>query len=255
MSRWEIFWAYIDTIKANNISGFTLFSMEHFLWLFILLILMIAYIFAYRRGTDATKDQMRKVLGLFLILYEIMKQCVMALTGAPTNGHLPIEICSFAEYMIIIDAMWPKSKMPKQLLLFEFLPAAVVALLLPTAVKYPSLNFYVLHQFIMHAGIVAYVVARYSSKEIPLKYVGVWQAALGMLFQMLPIYFIDTTFHLNYMFLTDHENNPVLKMLWNISGGTGGLPYIIALAILVLIVMHVCYMGFMLAKKLSKKAK
>ena len=255
MSSWEIFWSYVDTLTAHGIGGFSLFSLPHFLWLAFLFLLIIAYIFVYHRGEEKTRDNMRKVLGLFLILFEIFKQCVMALTGAPTNVHLPLEICSFGEYAIILDAMWPKNRIMKQVLLLEFLPAAVIAIMLPSAIVYPPLNIYVAHQFIMHGGIIAYVVARYHAGEIELKYVGIWMSAIASLAEMVPIYFVDTTFRLNYMFLTSHADNPVLKMLWDVSGGNGGIPYVMVLAAFVLLVMHVWYLGCVLIRKLRQKGE
>ncbi len=62
-------------------------------------------------------------MALFLIFFEIFKQCVVGLTGAPALVTMPLELCSFAEYTILADAMWPKNRILKQLLVFAFLPA------------------------------------------------------------------------------------------------------------------------------------
>jgi hypothetical protein len=43
------------------------------------------------------------------------------------------------------------------------------------------------------------------------------------------------------MFLTDPLGNPVLQLLWDISGGKGGAPYIFALAVFVAIILHIFY--------------
>jgi uncharacterized membrane protein len=43
------------------------------------------------------------------------------------------------------------------------------------------------------------------------------------------------------MYLVDPAENAVIQTVWNLSGGSGGLLYIIGLIVLVLIVMHITY--------------
>ncbi|MBO4579154.1 MAG: YwaF family protein [Clostridiales bacterium] len=255
MSYWEIFWAYIDTLYAHGIKGYGLFSVYHILWLFFLLAITVVYTFIYLRGGNKRRDDLRKILALFLIFFEIFKICVMALTGAPLAENLPLEVCSFAEYVILINAIWPQSRIFNQLLVLEFLPAAVIALLVPTSAGYPALNFYAIHQMLMHGAIVTYIVARYAAGEIKPRYIGIWQTAIALICVIIPIYLIDITFDKGFMFLRYHYDNPVLKMLWNVSGGTGGMPYIIALTVFVIIMIHFCFLVYVIIDKISKRKK
>ena len=250
---WELFWIQELKLAERGLDvGFGTFSIVHFLWLAFIAVLAAAYIFLYRRGGEDRRDNMRKIMGVFLILFEITKQIVMALTGVPVNEYLPLEICSFAEYSILIDAMWPKGRFLKQPLAYLFLPSAVMALSFPTVVVYPAINFYTIHQFLMHAGIMIYVLARISTGEIRPAYIGIWTSMAKLLVLVVPVYLIDLTFEKNFMFLTFHQNNPVLKMLWDVSGGSGGLIYIAGITVFILLVLHIVYLIYRLTKVTAK---
>ena len=194
-------------------------------------------------------------MALFLILFEFGKQCVVGLTGAPAAVHLPLHICSFAEFAILIDAFWPNNRLFKPVLCYAFLPAASMALLFPTVTAYPPISFYAIHQFVLHAAIIAYIIARYAGGDMRMNYAGVW-ISLGMILAIaLPVYFIDKAFDRNYMFLLRHSNNPALKFIWNLSGGGGGFAYILGLALLVLLMFHFVFGLFTLIQKLRDRQK
>jgi len=251
--NFEHFFEYRDASEKTFTDGFSIFSLPHFLWLAAVMALIVVFIFFYRRGSDKRRDNMRKAAALILILFEIAKQCVISLSGAVNHG-LPLEICSFAEYTILADAMWQKNRFLKHLLAYAFMPAAVVALLLPTAVIYPPVSFFAAHQFLMHGLIVAYIVARYSAGEIEPRYVGVWITTLAIGALIVPIYFIDKAFGESYMFLTYHYDNPALKLIWDLTGGKGGILYILGLTAFVVFVFHITYGIYVIIRKSGNRS-
>ena len=111
-----------------------------------------------------------------------------------------------------------------------------------------------IHQFVLHASILAYIIARYAAGEIRPRYVGLWVFVLVISILAVPIYLVDLKFGANFMFLTNHTNNPVLKLLWNLSGGNGGLPYVFALVIFITLLLHILFGIFTLIGHISKKA-
>lgn len=234
------FWQYIGHNETSD-NGFGLFTKAHFTWLLVLAVLIAAFVFFYYKGSERRRDNMRKCTALFLICIEIFKQCVDSLNGLPAGVYLPLEICSFAEYAIMIDALWPRLGVTKQLLAFAFLPAAFIALVMPSATMYPAISFYAMHQLIMHAGIMAYGLARFRAGEIHPVYKGVWISVLIIGGIMIPVYRLNVMFDQNYMFTADPDNNIILRAIWNLSGAKGGLPYVISLTIMVTIVMHITY--------------
>ena len=252
----KIFGMHKDAYAAVDEKGFLCFSLPHIIWLVVLFAGIVLFACLYRKLRDEGRSSMRKGAALFLILSEIAKQCIVCLTDGPGPAHLPLHICSFAEYVILIDALWPENRFFKPLLCFVFLPSAFMAMFFPTATAYHPLSFYAIHHFVLHAVIAAYIIARYSSGEIRINYKGVWTAFLAACVLVTPIYFIDAAFDVNFAFLMDHGNNPALRFIWDLSGGTGGISYIIGLGIIVLIVLHITYGIFaaveMFRKRLSR---
>ena len=217
----SFFWMHKDAYTSIGGKGFACFSFPHLIWLAALFAGILLFARLYRKSQDVRRNSIRKAVALFLILSEIAKQCVVGLTGAPASIHLPLHICSFAEYAILIDALWPENRFFKPLLYYAFLPSAFMAMLFPTATAYHPLSFYAIHHFILHAGIVAYIIARCSSGEIRINYKGVWVTFIAISVLVVPIYYIDAAFDVNFVFLMDHSDNPALKFIWDLSGGTG----------------------------------
>lgn len=249
------FWLHKSDYTRLGGKGFSYFSLPHLIWLAVLFAAIALFVFVYRRGSADRRGGMRKGAALFLILSEIGKLCVIALTGAPVVNNLPLHICSFAEYTILIDALWPENRFFKPLLCYAFLPAAFMALLFPTTTAYAPISFYSIHHFVLHAGIVAYILARYAAGEIRLDYKGVWITFLSFCVLVVPLYFIDAAFDVNFVFLMDHKDNPALKFVWDLSGGTGGISYILGLGVLGLVVLHVMYGIFAAVKAFGKNSR
>ena len=158
---------------------------------------------------------------------------------------------SFSEYAILADAFWPENRVLKQLMAFAFLPSAFMALAFPTVTAYPPVSFYAIHQFVLHAGIAAYIIARYAAGEIRPRYAGLWISVLVIGILAIPIYLLDLKFGANFMFLVDHANNPVLKLLWDLAGGNGGLAYVFAVVAFTAFVLHVVFGIYVLIGRIS----
>ena len=236
----DSFWGYLPPEGVDGI-GFGLFTKAHFTWLLILAVLIAFFVIVYYRGGENRRDNMRKWTALFLIGIEILKQCVGSLNAIPPGTYLPMEMCSFAEYTILIDAMWPRGRTTKQMLAFAFLPAAIMALVMPSSTIYPAISFYAIHQLVMHAAIVAYIIARYKASEISPRYSGIWLTLLIINIIIIPVYTVDLHYNKNYMYLIGHSGNTIIKMIWNLTGEQRGLLYIMGLEILVAIAMHITY--------------
>ena len=150
---------------------------------------------------------------------------------------------------MLADAMWPKNRFLRQPFLYLFLPAALLALLLPTVVVYPAISFYTLHQFVMHTVIVAYIIARCAAGKFRATYPGIWTSVGKFLPVVALIYWIDLHFDKSYMFLADPYGNPVLEFVWRVTGNKGGLPYIGGLLLLFIVLIHVLHLIYVLLRR------
>ncbi len=249
----ELFWAYKDDVAGLGGKGFSTFSLPHLLWILFCLACVVCVAAVYRRADERRRANLRRGMALFLILFEIGKQCVAALTGAPAAPLLPLHICSFAEYTVLIDALWEQNRLFKQLLAFLFLPAAVIAVLFPSVTPYPPLSFCAIHMFLLHTAIIAYIVARYAGGELRPRYAGLWLSVLATAVMTGLVYPLNAAFDTNFMFLMHHADNPALRLIWDLTGG--GFPYILGLAVLVILVFHIMYALYALLERTPRKVR
>lgn len=240
------FWIHQDFIPEGY--GFGQFSFTHLVLLVISVLLIVFIIKKYLDSDDEGRLRIRKTIAICLLVSEIAKTIVMIVTGARFTNNLPLEICSFAEYTIILDAFLKDKKVLSQMLLYLFLPAALMALIFPTTSILPVFNFYTIHQFVFHALIVAYALMRFISKEVNLDYLSVWKS-IGIISMIaLFVYIIDYLFNRNFMFLMDTYDNFMLNIIWDITGG--GIMYDLGLVVFSIIVIHVFYLIFLCISKI-----
>ena len=85
------------------------------------------------------------------------------------------------------------------------------------------------------------------SGEVVPDYRGLWQGFLFMAVFAVPIYFLDGAFQVNYMYIGNRTDVSVLARLWDIVVPDYGRPgFAAALAIVMLIVVHVFYVLYRL---------
>lgn len=238
----EDFWTHQDNIPDGL--GFGQFSLTHIIAILVMLLLIVFIIHKYKNSDDEKRLFIRKLIAISLIILETSKIIVMSLTDVIVSNNLPLEICSFAEYAIILDAFLKDNNTLPQMLLYLFFPAALMALIFPTTSVLPIINFFSFHQFLFHALIIAYAFMRFISKEVKINYKGVWKS-IGIISAIaLCVYFIDVIFDRNFMFLRDTYNNAMLNVIWNVTGG--GLKYDGGLVIFSIFVIHIFYFIFKL---------
>ena len=222
--------------------GFGQVSSAHFAWLAAIAALVAAIVLAYRRAERTGRIAMRRAIAAALLVPEPIKLALIAANGVDVTEYLPLEICSFAAYAIACDAIWPDNGFFGDVLLTMFMPAAIMALLVPTVTPLPAINFFTIHQFLFHGLIVAYVLARYASGEIRLAYSSIWKSVLKILAISLPVYAIDLLWGKNFMFLTGSAGNPLLGIIWDVTGG--GFVYFLGLSCFVIVVVHLFFLFF-----------
>ena len=236
----DLFWTHQDNIQKGL--GFGQFSPAHFLLILLSFILIVFIIIKYKKSDSGSRLMMRRQIAVFLMVLEAVKLVVMAVTGARVSNNLPLEICSFGEYAIVLDAFLKNNKFLSKMLLYLFLPAALMSIVFPTTTILPVFNFFTIHQFLFHALIIAYALMRFVAKETETDYLSVWQSIAAISMIAMAVYVIDRVFDHNFMFLMDTYDNFMLNKIWNIAGGR--LMYDLGLVIFSMIVIHIFYFIF-----------
>ncbi len=137
--------------------GYGQFSLGHFFLLLLSTLLIFAFVVLYAHAEAARKIFLLRSIAFILIFIEAVKMIVIAFSDVKLSNYLPLEICSFGAYFIVLDSIFVGNTIFPEMLLTLFLPAALMAILVPTTSTLPILNFYTIHQFVYHDLIIAYI--------------------------------------------------------------------------------------------------
>lgn len=234
------FWTHKDNIPEGK--GYGQFGTGHLVWLFLTVLFTVGIVFVYSRLPVLQRVVLLRLIAAVLIIIDVIKMIIIRFSDVKFTEYLPLELCSFAAYFIVVDSIWTGNTFIKIMLLTLFLPAAIMAVLSPTTSPLPAINFYTIHQFLYHGLIIAYVMAHYACGEIHLIYLDVWKAILSVLLLAAVIYLIDVKFDKNFMFLRDTYDNPLLNVIWKYT--KGGFAYTVGLVCFCIFVIHVFYLFF-----------
>ena len=205
------FWIHQE--KASEGYGYGQFTIKHLLLVALTAIATVFVCVLYINSNQVNRILIRRTIGITLIVIDIIKMIVLSKIDIELTDYLPLEVCSFAAYFIVIDSFWLSNNIIPQMLLTLFLPAAIMAIIFPTTTKLPVFNFFTIHQFLFHGLIIMYVFMRFFALEIPLTYSGVWKSILIVSCLVATMYFVDVKFDKNYMFLRDTFANPLLEFV------------------------------------------
>ena len=231
--------------------GYGHFSSGHFILLGITVISSLFTVYFYNIASAEVRSSIRIILAATLFISEVVKYSTIIITHGDLKNYLPLEICSLAGYLIVVDSLLKETTFISEMLLIVFLPAAIMALIYPTTVYLPLHNFFTYHQFLFHGLIVAYVLSRFFAGEIPMDYKGVWLSIVTVFLIAMIILLIDKKFNKNFMFLIHDEKNTMLMKITKLCGS--GTRYTIGLILFCIFGIHVSYFIFKLLKLLFLK--
>lgn len=234
------FWTHVDRIPDGY--GYGMFTPGHFGWIAITVLLVASITIGYNGADHDTRLAILRAIAATLMIIDVLKMIVIGISDVRVVDYLPLEMCSFAAYFTVLDSIWPESTFFREMLVTLFMPGALMAVIFPTTMKLPFINFFTIHQFLFHGLIVAYVIARFAAGEIPLTYAGVWASVLKAAVLVAVMYVVDRKFDKNFMFLTDPYGNALLNVIWKKTGG--GFAYVIGLICFSITVMHVFFAVF-----------
>lgn len=242
--------------------GFDLYSPKHLIWLAA--IAAAAWLISgWYKGLGGQQDgsrkqrQVRRIFAVVIVLSEIYKDSVLAMTGNFRVDYLPFHLCSFAIFAMAADAFAEKQRVSGQLIAYAFMPGALMALLFCNWTEYPFWNFMNIHSFLFHGWIVCYGVMELRSGRIKPSYVGIWQTAGLLAALAVPVFAFNRIYGTNFLFLNEASEGSPLVILWELFGTKYGHPgNLAAAAILAIAVFHVLWLLYRLAGRRSiKKAE
>lgn len=226
---------------ADNIPegvGFGLFEAGHLIWLAAIAAVVAATAVRYRRATEAGRCKMRRVVCGLMLADECLKIAVLSAIGWYRPAYLPLHLCSINIFVTLWYTIRPNG-VAGEILYALSLPGAIVALLSPTWTELPFINLMSFHSFSIHGLLILYPMMLLASGEVRPRLKRLWipLAFVGGLSPFL--YWFNSTFGTNFMFLNGTSDNIILETLESITGSTFYIP---GLVILVLTVWFFIYL-------------
>lgn len=249
------FWTNTAEIEEKGLEiGFSLYGPGHLLWLTAIVITVILVSEKYKHMNETAKARTRKLFGIGLVLMEVYRDTVLAVTGNFRPEYLPLHLCSYAIFGIFADSFRSKGTITRQFCAYAFLPGAVAALLFCNWTEYPFWNYMCIHSFVIHGSIACYVIMRYRCGEIRPSYTGLWQTLLALGVLIPPVFAFNRAFDTNFMFLNGASAGSPLVPLWNWFGEPFGYPgYLLSIVVLAVVVFHILWLAYALAEQRRKK--
>lgn len=121
--------------------GFHLYAPGHLIWLAAIAAAAFLFSASYRIKDKNERARARKIFAALILLSEIYKDTVLIIMGAPMMQYLPLHLCSFAIFGMLIDAFAPKQQLMGQMFAFAFFPGALAALLFCCSATGPVIRF------------------------------------------------------------------------------------------------------------------
>ena len=251
----NLFWIHRDRIYEKGLDlGFKVFGPGHLIWLGA--IAAAAWIVGriYVKMSENGRSNLRKGIGLSVVLLEAAKIIVMGLFGVNNIEFLPLHLCSVGGLATLVYAMWPGRLSLDQLFGYAFFPTALSAILFPSATMYPWWNFYCIHIFVFHAIIIIYFVMLFMADQFRPRYSGLWLSFAFVGIFSIPVYRLNGIFHVNYMFIGMRSDVGILASLWdNIAVPRGRFVFTCVMAAIYLAVIHVFHVIYLIVAKVKQK--
>ena len=234
------FW--INYENAPKGVGYGQFSVGHLILALCSALLVTLIVVFYKKADKVRRIRIRRTIAVLLVIIDILRMTFMHLLGVNLKGYLPLEVCSFAGYAVILDSIWPENKFLPELLVTIFLPGAIMQHVAPSSSRLPLLNYFSFSQFLFHGLIIAYILARFLGGEIRLTYRGVWSSVVKISVLAAAMYAVNIIIGENYMFLLGPEGNYILEKIQRVTGG--GIRYTLGLIVFAVVIIHIFFVIF-----------
>lgn len=221
--------------------GFALLGPWHLLWLSVIFAICVGYVWIYKKGDERKKRRMDGLTACSLVVWIIVRAIYIAVIHEAFLYELPFHLCSMAGILCAVHCL-TKWKWLGQVLYTICLPGTVLALLFPNWNFYPVIHFITLEGFLFHMGIVLYVAGKLASHEIRPDFAKLWQVVLFLTAVVIPIYWFDKRYDVNYMFVNWPSAGSPLVWLADRMGNPGYLIGYAALVFLCMLLMDVGYL-------------
>ena len=228
--------------------GFQAFGLTHLLWLLAGLTLWVCACFFFRKLSAGGQKTVLRVLGIYILAQEIIRDLVLILLGEFSWGHLPLHLCGINILLIAFDA-FRQTQVVRSFLYYFAIPGALLALLFPNWTELPAWNFFHIHSFTIHILLVLYPLLLVTTGRVSTELKAALKGVLLLVAMAIPVYFLNLLWDTNFMFLMEPDSGNPLELFEKLLGShLWGFPILLPVVILVM------YLPILLVKKCRPRA-
>jgi hypothetical integral membrane protein (TIGR02206 family) len=217
--------------------GFAHFSAKHLLFLAGIIAFIVVITIIYKRLGEAGRRRTRIALATAIVLMEVIKQIICAVTGFYEWGMLPLHLCGMSIFVIAIHTV-KKTRFTSEFLYSLSIPGAVMALVFADWNMYPLWNMYCLQSFLIHMCELAFPVMLLAAGDIRPRAKNLWMPAIYLAVVVPPIFFLNKRLDTNFLFLNDPAPGSPLSFLETFLGNPGYVFGTIGILIIVWLIMY-----------------
>ena len=229
--------------------GFSHFDPLHLAWLGVFVLSAVICCLVFRKLSPRGKTVFKRVLAGLIVADEIFKMVCLTVGGNYTWNYLPLHLCSINIFLIAWHCFKP-SKTLDNFLYVICIPAALIALIVPSWTKLPFGNFMHMHSFTVHILLALYPIVLTVGKEIRPDPKQIPKCLLFLLGAGGLVYGVNLLLDTNFMFLMEADaGNPLIYFEQWFGNHLIGIPFFL---IPIFIVM---YLPWFIADRISRKKK
>ncbi len=243
------FWISCETVQKMNPEyvHFELFGPLHLAVTAVFLAVIIAGMFFYKKLDEGGKQKFLNILTVLLILNEISKHIILAVTGQWGWEQIPLHLCRINIFVCLWHTL-KRDDISAEILYAVCAPGALIALLMPSWNNIPLWNITSMNSTSVHIMLLMYPMLllaggfKPSLKRLP-------KVALILICEAVPIFFINKILDTNFFYLNKTENNPLLIFL---AGIFGEELFFLGMPVILAFVWAAMYLPWYLAEKKCK---
>ena len=225
---------FLNSERIPEGLGFQAYDLTHCLWLLFGFALWIGGCIFYRRRSRQTQKTVLKVLGIYILLQELVKNLVLILQGEFSWGYLPFHLCGINILLIAFDTI-KQAKTVRSFLYYFSIPGAALALLFPNWTETPVWNFFHLHSFTIHILLVMYPLLLVTTGQVATDLKSACKGIALLVVMAIPVYGLNLLWGTNFMFLMKPDSGNPLELFEKLLGShLWGFPILLPVVVLVM---------------------
>ncbi len=245
----KFFWT-AQTYKAvygDDYRSFSLFDTTHLAWLAIFVVLTIFCVVFYRKCSEVGRRRFLIVLTIIAIADELLKYTFTGLTGQFNPQFLPFHLCSINIFICTWYTFKP-NKVAANILYSLCMPAALIALIMPSWTVLPMASLMEIHSESIHMLLFIYPLLLFFDGFRP-DFRVLPKVFVFLIIACIPATLLNYIYGTNFFFLNGADGNPLLEFFVTLLGEK---LYVIGVFGVLLVVWALMYLPWILVERRKK---